>query len=159
MSSNSSIPLLHASPIARVPLAEVQNRVPIEYGYSTPAKPPEICNGFRDAAVSPHRSAGFLDDELDDAFLQEVDALCEERSTAKKQRPSPESTVRDTSAVEDRKQLRQERTGLFQDPDDGSVPQKYYDYMKSLNDAQREAACSDISVPLMIVAGPGSGKV
>ncbi|KAG1354352.1 ATP-dependent DNA helicase SRS2-like protein [Cocos nucifera] len=158
MNTNFSIPSLHSSPIPRVPLAEIQNRVPIEDGYSTPAKPPGICNGFRDVAVSPHGSGGFLDDELDDAFLQEVDALCEERSTAKKQRPSPESMVRDTSAVEDMEQLRQERTGLFQDPNDGSVPQKYYDYMKSLSDAQREAACSDISVPLMIVAGPGSGK-
>ncbi|XP_026661928.2 ATP-dependent DNA helicase SRS2-like protein At4g25120 [Phoenix dactylifera] len=157
-STNSSIPLLHASPIATVPLAEIQNRVPIEDGYSTPARPPENCNRFRDVAVSPHSSAGFLDDELDEAFLQEVDALCEERSTAKKQRSSPESMVRDTSAGEDREQLRQERTDLFQDTDDGSVPQKYYDYMKSLNDAQREAACWDISVPLMIVAGPGSGK-
>nr|XP_019705328.1 ATP-dependent DNA helicase SRS2-like protein At4g25120 isoform X1 [Elaeis guineensis] len=157
MNTNLSIPSLHSSPIPRVPLAEIQNRVPIEDGYSTPAKPPETWNGFRDVAVSPHSSAGFLDDELDDAFLQEVDALCEERSTAKKQRPSLESMVRDTSAVEDMEQLRQE-TGLFQDQNDGSVPQKYYDYMKSLNNAQREAACSDISVPLMIVAGPGSGK-
>ena len=41
----------------------------------------------------------------------------------------------------------------------GGMPDEYSKYMKSLNDRQREAACSDISVPLMIVAGPGSGKV
>ncbi|PWA70976.1 DNA helicase, UvrD/REP type, P-loop containing nucleoside triphosphate hydrolase [Artemisia annua] len=38
------------------------------------------------------------------------------------------------------------------------MPNEYAKYMKSLNDRQREAACSDISVPLMIVAGPGIGK-
>eukprot|EP01018_Ginkgo_biloba_P005195 Gb_06418 [translate_table: standard] len=31
-------------------------------------------------------------------------------------------------------------------------------YLQSLNDTQREAATSDISKPLMILAGPGSGK-
>ncbi|PWA70977.1 hypothetical protein CTI12_AA282850 [Artemisia annua] len=39
------------------------------------------------------------------------------------------------------------------------MPDEYAKYKKSLNDRQREAACSDISVPLMIVAGPGIGKV
>ncbi|XP_071711461.1 ATP-dependent DNA helicase SRS2-like protein At4g25120 [Rutidosis leptorrhynchoides] len=38
------------------------------------------------------------------------------------------------------------------------MPDEYAKYMQGLNDRQREAACSDISVPLMIVAGPGSGK-
>ncbi|KAK2988926.1 hypothetical protein RJ640_026194, partial [Escallonia rubra] len=39
-----------------------------------------------------------------------------------------------------------------------SMPEEYAKYMQSLNDRQREAACSNISIPLMIVAGPGSGK-
>ena len=39
------------------------------------------------------------------------------------------------------------------------MPKEYSKYLHSLNDRQREAACTDISVPLMIVAGPGSGKV
>ncbi|XP_076890004.1 ATP-dependent DNA helicase SRS2-like protein At4g25120 [Bidens hawaiensis] len=38
------------------------------------------------------------------------------------------------------------------------MPDEYAKYMQSLNDRQRGAACSDISIPLMIVAGPGSGK-
>ncbi|XP_078148491.1 P-loop containing nucleoside triphosphate hydrolases superfamily protein [Carex rostrata] len=38
------------------------------------------------------------------------------------------------------------------------MPEKYKEYFKSLNDKQREAACNDVSVPLMIAAGPGSGK-
>ncbi|CAN1798742.1 ATP-dependent DNA helicase SRS2-like protein At4g25120 [Linum perenne] len=40
----------------------------------------------------------------------------------------------------------------------GDMPEDYSKYLQSLNDRQRIAACSDISVPLMIVAGPGSGK-
>jgi hypothetical protein len=39
------------------------------------------------------------------------------------------------------------------------MPEKYSEYIKSLNEKQREAACNDVSIPLMIVAGPGSGKV
>ncbi|CAN6705458.1 unnamed protein product [Malus baccata var. baccata] len=39
-----------------------------------------------------------------------------------------------------------------------NMPDEYLKYLLSLNERQREAACSDISVPLMIVAGPGSGK-
>ena len=49
--------------------------------------------------------------------------------------------------------------GLEMEEDDGCAPRKYYEYLHSLNDRQREAACSDVAVPLMIVAGPGSGKV
>ncbi|KAK6121752.1 hypothetical protein DH2020_044504 [Rehmannia glutinosa] len=38
------------------------------------------------------------------------------------------------------------------------MPEEYAKYIQSLNDKQQEAACSDISIPLVIVAGPGSGK-
>lgn len=48
---------------------------------------------------------------------------------------------------------------LEMEEDAECVPRKYYEYLNSLNDMQREAACSDVAVPLMIVAGPGSGKV
>lgn len=41
----------------------------------------------------------------------------------------------------------------------GTMPEEYSKYLKSLNERQREAACIDVSTPLMIVAGPGSGKV
>ncbi|XP_072983888.1 ATP-dependent DNA helicase SRS2-like protein At4g25120 [Typha latifolia] len=118
----------------RNPLSEINNNAAREQedGYSTPLKPPGSC--------SVHRASGDLDEDLDEAFLREVDAICEERSTAKKERPIPEESGEEVS------------------PDDGSVPDKYCDYLSSLNDVQREAACSDISVPLMIVAGPGSGK-
>lgn len=49
--------------------------------------------------------------------------------------------------------------GLEMEENEGCAPRKYYEYLHSLNDKQREAACSDVAVPLMIVAGPGSGKV
>lgn len=39
-----------------------------------------------------------------------------------------------------------------------NMPEDYLKYVESLNDRQQEAACSDISIPLIIVAGPGSGK-
>ncbi|KAL1294854.1 hypothetical protein HN51_055699 [Arachis hypogaea] len=38
------------------------------------------------------------------------------------------------------------------------MPEEYSNYLQNLNERQREAACTDISTPLMIVAGPGSGK-
>ncbi|MED6132177.1 hypothetical protein PIB30_016816 [Stylosanthes scabra] len=38
------------------------------------------------------------------------------------------------------------------------MPEEYLKYLQNLNERQREAACTDISTPLMIVAGPGSGK-
>ncbi|PKI54564.1 hypothetical protein CRG98_025078 [Punica granatum] len=38
------------------------------------------------------------------------------------------------------------------------MPKDYSKYLDSLNERQREAAFSDIATPLMIVAGPGSGK-
>ncbi|XP_047320013.1 ATP-dependent DNA helicase SRS2-like protein At4g25120 [Impatiens glandulifera] len=41
---------------------------------------------------------------------------------------------------------------------DHNMPKEYANYIQTLNDRQQEAACSDISIPLMIVAGPGSGK-
>jgi hypothetical protein len=41
----------------------------------------------------------------------------------------------------------------------GTMPEEYSKYLESLNERQREAACTDVSTPLMIVAGPGSGKV
>ncbi|VFQ77522.1 unnamed protein product [Cuscuta campestris] len=39
-----------------------------------------------------------------------------------------------------------------------NMPEEYAKYIRALNDKQREAACTDISIPLIIVAGPGSGK-
>ncbi|XP_029128591.1 ATP-dependent DNA helicase SRS2-like protein At4g25120 isoform X3 [Cajanus cajan] len=46
----------------------------------------------------------------------------------------------------------------LQSSENSTMPEEYSKYLQSLNDRQREAACTDISTPLMIVAGPGSGK-
>lgn len=103
-----------------------------------------------------------IDEDFDEAFLRDVDALCEERSTAKKERPSEENGKASWRRVVDScEELDLDLQGsLNRDAGDWPVQQhKYWDYLKSLNHAQREAACSDVSVPLMIVAGPGSGKV
>jgi hypothetical protein len=75
--------------------------------------------------------------------LGEVDAICEGQAAI--------------SASEDKEEPGE--MGLEMEEDDGCAPRKYYEYLHSLNDRQREAACSDVAVPLMIVAGPGSGKV
>ncbi|KAI3840313.1 hypothetical protein MKW92_008789 [Papaver armeniacum] len=39
-----------------------------------------------------------------------------------------------------------------------NLPIASMEYIQSLNDQQKEAACCNISTPLMIIAGPGSGK-
>eukprot|EP00268_Persea_americana_P003227 TRINITY_DN10972_c0_g1_i10.p1 TRINITY_DN10972_c0_g1~~TRINITY_DN10972_c0_g1_i10.p1 ORF type:complete len:1159 (-),score=245.36 TRINITY_DN10972_c0_g1_i10:677-4153(-) len=59
----------------------------------------------------------------------------------------------------------EEGSGSFQGADGGCMLEgssgmlgAYSKYMQSLNEMQQEAACCDISTPLMIVAGPGSGK-
>ncbi|KAG6497516.1 hypothetical protein ZIOFF_045417 [Zingiber officinale] len=78
-----------------------------------------------------------LDDDLDEAFLHEVDAICEKRSTVKKERLGEEAVENKGCVVGGYKDLGSCRLrGLL----------------------EREAACSDTLVPLMIVAGPGSGK-
>uniref|UniRef100_A0A0E0LKV2 DNA 3'-5' helicase n=1 Tax=Oryza punctata TaxID=4537 RepID=A0A0E0LKV2_ORYPU len=76
--------------------------------------------------------------KLVDEFLEDVDAI--HQSDATKGQDEPQETE------------------LEIEENEGCVPKKYYDYLQSLNDRQREAACSDVTIPLMIVAGPGSGK-
>ncbi|KAL6862165.1 hypothetical protein ACP4OV_016814 [Aristida adscensionis] len=242
-------------PPPRRPLADVSGNAlaqrgagePCEYGYSTPIpKAPRPCGFLAD------------DDDLDEAFLREVDAICEEhaRSTAMKGKgkeaaeghtetgegslaaavtiddagpgmATPDDAfwnevsavcdgheVQSAAKSQDRlKELEEEESlvlscgdddslppaisitaegvelvdlffGEFDavihvghadlssmkvqkelqymepemEEDEGCAPRKYYEYLHSLNDRQREAACSDVAVPLMIVAGPGSGK-
>ncbi|XP_065034700.1 ATP-dependent DNA helicase SRS2-like protein At4g25120 isoform X1 [Musa acuminata AAA Group] len=137
----------------RVPLSEIKN------GCSTPPMNPTPRSCHRGSIVSP--SSSVIDEDFDEAFLRDVDALCEERSTAKKERPSEENGKASWRRVVDScEELDLDLQGsLNRDAGDWPVQQhKYWDYLKSLNHAQREAACSDVSVPLMIVAGPGSGK-
>lgn len=70
------------------------------------------------------------------------------------------STGNQECEVEDPKSSKATDTGSkLEATDIKNMPEDYIKYVESLNDRQQEAACSDISIPLIIVAGPGSGKV
>ncbi|PAN14052.1 hypothetical protein PAHAL_2G380900 [Panicum hallii] len=96
-----------------------------------------------DASVSPVISIAKGAEELVDAFYGEVDATIHQGHA-------------DISAAKGEEEMKYME--LEMEEDEGCAPKKYYEYLHSLNDKQREAACSDVAVPLMIVAGPGSGK-
>ncbi|CAN1215879.1 ATP-dependent DNA helicase SRS2-like protein At4g25120 [Linum perenne] len=108
------------------------------------------------------------DDEFYESILEAIDAICKENSTAKVK----DSPIRSQHVDTDQRQimmgsvLENKDITEFRIDDNntsptmsyGDMPEDYSKYLQSLNDRQRIAACSDISVPLMIVAGPGSGK-
>jgi len=116
-----------------------------------------------------------FNEDFDESFLAEIDELCESRRKSKllTEESSCEIQLKKPNAEKNNCALTANTSpvGLenFQSDNilDGSsealkiegMPDEYAKYMQSLNDRQREAACSDISIPLMIVAGPGSGKV
>lgn len=156
----------------------------------TPPKESEQCSSG-DTYYSP----SVLDEDFDETILKEIDALCEQQSTAKKERQSSFSAVSvevrhnlcddSSSGVSGRLESvtveklqgdesmggtalaeKEEGSDSFQAPDRGctlegssGMPGAYSKYVQSLNEMQKEAACCNISTPLMIVAGPGSGKV
>ncbi|KAG6501491.1 hypothetical protein ZIOFF_041372 [Zingiber officinale] len=63
-----------------------------------------------------------LDDDLDEAFLREVDAICEKRSTVKKERLGEEAVENKGCVVGGYKDLGSCRLrGLFGDADDESL--------------------------------------
>lgn len=95
-----------------------------------------------DASDHPVISIAVGGGELVDAFLGEVYAIHEGHAAL-----SAANGQEEPGEME-----------LEMEEDEECVPRKYYEYLNSLNDMQREAACSDVAVPLMIVAGPGSGK-
>lgn len=69
------------------------------------------------------------------------------------------STGNQACEVEDPKGSNATDTGSkLEATDIRNMPEDYIKYVESLNDRQQEAACSEISIPLIIVAGPGSGK-
>ncbi|KAG5616467.1 hypothetical protein H5410_016291 [Solanum commersonii] len=69
------------------------------------------------------------------------------------------STGNQACEVEDPKSSNATNTGSkLEATDIRNMPEDYIKYVESLNDRQQEAACSEISIPLIIVAGPGSGK-
>lgn len=99
--------------------------------------------GDHDPSVSPVISVAMGGGALVDALLGEVDAAVHDGHA-------------DMSAAKG--QVEQQDMELEKEEDEACAPKKYYEYLHSLNDRQKEAACNDVAVPLMIVAGPGSGK-
>ncbi|GAB2272776.1 hypothetical protein Dimus_007595 [Dionaea muscipula] len=124
-----------------------------------------------------------LDDDFDDCILRQVDALCEDKSTKKlyMQRATTDNDMSggcgkdshrevesnaesvltmNSKGVQDTlaHSLKEEDVSKLQDEEMLSLPQTCWKFIQSLNDDQREAACTDILTPLMVVAGPGSGK-
>ncbi|CAN0906131.1 ATP-dependent DNA helicase SRS2-like protein At4g25120, partial [Linum grandiflorum] len=89
------------------------------------------------------------DDEFDESVLEAIDAICEQHSAAK---------VKDSPTRSQHVDTDESNSSVCSVSGSDNMPEDYSKYLQSLNDRQREAACTDISVPLMIVAGPGSGK-
>ncbi|TKY51810.1 ATP-dependent DNA helicase SRS2 protein [Spatholobus suberectus] len=153
--------------------------------FETPKREPE---GSKPKQLDYFLTTGLLDDDFDESVLEQIDILVEQKSAEKAaeqqldhscdEKVSSESnivgdvnlssgsgTVSEgiengylfSSGVElDTKEEQVDTRCLsFQN---STMPEEYLKYLQSLNDRQREAACTDISTPLMIVAGPGSGK-
>ncbi|CDY11056.1 BnaA03g47150D [Brassica napus] len=129
-------------------------------------------------------TSSLLDDDIDDSILEEIDAICEQSSARKIACQTPSTTSMTQTPSKDNKSSDLEggldsrgvkmfkpdsesevklefngETAVAADPAlITSMPEECSKYMQSLNDRQRDAACSDISTPLMVIAGPGSGK-
>ncbi|KAM3682876.1 hypothetical protein ACB098_12G104400 [Castanea mollissima] len=104
-----------------------------------------------------------LDDDFDESILEEIDALCEQKSAAKAEGQVLSCDIdpgshHDGNSDGGLSASLESVTGYESTIETGNMPEEYSKYLQSLNDRQREAACNDVSVPLMIVAGPGSGK-
>lgn len=128
----------------------------------------------------------FLDDDFDESIFERIDEICEQMPFDNSERKdctmegiendlviknhddvsTPNVDVRNEILKSEEnlssaggelsgvKELRKSLNKLTK-----NMPVEYTTYIQSLNDRQQEAACSDISIPLVIVAGPGSGKV
>ncbi|CAL5366728.1 unnamed protein product [Camellia sinensis] len=127
-----------------------------------------------------------LDEDIDNTILEGIDALCEQKTVVNSGREECSGNFQmEIQSVEENSSEQKtnlssvfpellKTEGIMNSSEDqecgvgelrisvaaqnGSMPEESVKYMDSLNDRQREAACSDISIPLMIVAGPGSGK-
>lgn len=135
----------------------------------------------------PFLTSNFLNDDFDESIFEQMDALCEQNTSCNSERENTaihrleneiiiknfeEDTAIQNHDVCDEMLKYEESSCSTGDQACGtkrscesenklteSMPEEYAKYIQSLNDKQKEAACSDTSIPLMIVAGPGSGKV
>ncbi|KAM4076960.1 hypothetical protein ACJW30_12G103600 [Castanea mollissima] len=173
--------LVDYSSSARATGAPLENDCTLD-SYRTPMKQQECFDLIDSVSMT-----STLDDDFDESILEEIDALCEQKSAAKAEgqvlscdidpgshhdgnsngglSASLESvtgyeSVKMEGALDSESDLDPTTKGseTSQTIETGNMPEEYSKYLQSLNDRQREAACNDISVPLMIVAGPGSGK-
>ncbi|CAA3017265.1 ATP-dependent DNA helicase SRS2 At4g25120 [Olea europaea subsp. europaea] len=125
-------------------------------------------------------------DDFDDSILEEIDTLCRQKSAEKSPKekcdmkpteiqcvnmtPGEDKANRDHFVKDEKLQTEHilkssgdsdcqgKALRYSEDTVTENMPDEYAKYIYSLSDRQREAACSDISTPLIIVAGPGSGK-
>ncbi|KAG9439935.1 hypothetical protein H6P81_020100 [Aristolochia fimbriata] len=142
-------------------------------------KPPNECEESK--ITTSFSYPGLLEEDFDDSLLTEIDAICERQYTIKKNcqtiscnlsmgnscRELTEYyngetvTANKMTEVEINTEMPVRSQGNSTSSQESNVDhmsEEYLKYMQSLNKEQREAACSDTSIPLMIVAGPGSGK-
>ncbi|KAM2721814.1 hypothetical protein EV2_042833 [Malus domestica] len=114
--------------------------------FTTPIRQPQFLTSFDSFSAS-----GILnDDDFDESILQEIDALIEQKSSVDIQRDDIGSCGSEVSAasappLSSENQTDSVNHGL------PNMPDEYLKYLLSLNERQREAACSDISVPLMML--------
>lgn len=154
-----------------------QTEISADKGVSfvTPLKGPERIT----LSSARSTSSSLLDDDIDDSFLEEIDIICQQSAARKTACQTPTTSVTqtpskdnkssdlkaglDSMAVESGSYVKlelNEDTTIAADPAlINYMPDECSKYMQSLNDRQRDAACSEISTPLMVIAGPGSGKV
>ncbi|TQD98578.1 hypothetical protein C1H46_015826 [Malus baccata] len=134
-------------------ISRIESSVSKSDSFITPIRQPHFPTSF-----SSFSAPGIIgDDDFDESILQEIDALIEQKPSVDIQRDDIGSCGSDVSGasvppLSSENQTDSVNHGL------PNMPDEYSKYLLSLNERQREAACSDISVPLMIVAGPGSGK-
>ncbi|CAH2078009.1 unnamed protein product [Thlaspi arvense] len=144
--------------------------------FVTPLKEPERVTLSYDCSTSSLLD----DDDFDESILAEIDAIieqsarkaaCQTPNTSMTQTPSSDDKNSDlkasfvSNAVDFHEQDSNakvelnEETTIAADPASINImPDECSKYMQSLNDRQRDAACSNIATPLMVIAGPGSGK-
>ncbi|XP_047958495.1 ATP-dependent DNA helicase SRS2-like protein At4g25120 isoform X2 [Salvia hispanica] len=136
----------------------------------------------KDVSIS---TSHLLDDDFDESFFEQIDALCEQKLSDNPEKDSAmekleadfvikgckddisTTDVNVTSEILKSEEISSsaggQSSGVIELDKSASkltnnMPEEYMTYIQSLNDRQQEAACSDISIPLVIVAGPGSGK-
>ncbi|XP_010246078.1 PREDICTED: ATP-dependent DNA helicase SRS2-like protein At4g25120 isoform X2 [Nelumbo nucifera] len=118
-----------------------------------------LCNNIPVESQSNENRAGYQSSLESATIEKEKQDACSDHLVG---RQSNENTSSDETkgVLRVEAEAEAEADGINASPDVESegLPQTYSEYLRGLNDKQQEAALSDVSVPLMIIAGPGSGK-